>query len=664
MPTDDGRRSTAALSRFLSGPDGTLALARMQVLAMPATRSTDIAPPQPAAGRVGVWRRDGDALRRDPGLRADWRYWADHDEIALDPDRTTVAVVGESAARGYFFDPEYSLAGLVAAGLPDIDVLDLARTNCSAGQLLQTVADACALGVDALVVYAGNNWNNVEPEPVELQELAALVDAAGVPAATAAFRELVGRVSAAVLDAVRALAGDRPVVLVVPEFNLADWTDEPMLDCPVLPQRRQQQWQSLRERAESALADGDAALTARLADQMLELDGGASPVTYRLRGAAAADDDGRLLDLEAARDSVVSPFALHSPRILTSIQRTMRESGPRLGFTLVDQPALFRAHEAVPGRRHFLDYCHLTFEGLTRTAEAVAGGLSDALPGVSPLASAPPPQPGRIALAHFLAAVHNAHYGQQEPLLRHHLRRALELDPDAATYLEDYLDYQTRRAPNWMCASYERSARNPAFRRYLVVGDGRLNGKLADHLLRRVMVEELTRIGRDPRARHDGLLRGEHAGPADLLADAQLATTFAERAGSGIGPAAAYLRSARPSTVSTFVVDDPAPCEVRLTWRLPRDLTTPATVALTINEHPAGNVPGDSQWRTDTFAVDPGWLRPGLNTAEIRWPRDGDGTDTLLDRLAERLECGEVLPSHPVFGHVHAWTVTEEHADA
>src|SRR5690606_15276345 len=139
---------------------------------------------------------------------------------------------------------------------------------------------------------------------------------------------------------------------------------------------------------------------------------------------------------------------------------------------LVDQAALFREGDAgAPGRRYFLDYCHLTFDGLRATALAVAETLGAALelpdrPGTDgvPVRAAA----DRLALAHFLAAVHNAHYGQPEDVLRHHLTRALDADASVADRIEDYLDYQTRIAPNWMCSSYERSTQDPAFRRYMV----------------------------------------------------------------------------------------------------------------------------------------------------------------------------------------------------
>lgn len=663
QPTDPTHSISERLSRSLSGPEGALALARMQVLSRPVERSTQLNTPTPSGAGVGVWRLADGHLRQDTGRRDEWRYWADRPEIPLRTGHRRVAVLGESAARGYFFDPAYSLAGLVDAALDGsgVDILDLARTNCSLEELLRTAADALALGADALVVHAGNNWNNVDPTPVERHELALLLEADGFSAAAASFRALVTDVAASALDLLRELAGDVPVVLVVPEFNLGDWTDEPILGCPALPAGRMPRWLGAHDEAERALRDGDLPKARTRVAAMTALDGGSSPVSHRLAARCAASPDEALAALRAAKDAVVSPFAIHSPRTLVSVQEVMRRKAGEAGFHLVDQAALFRREgSAIPGREYFLDYCHLTFAGLRATALAVADALGSALelPGRSGAGNVPDrPVADRLALAHFLAAVHNAHYGQPEEVLRHHLTEALDADVSVAERFEDYLDYQTRTAPNWMCSSYERSTRDPAFRRYMVVGDGRLNGKLADHTLREVMLDVLEGRGAPARRRYEDLLVAEHAGDTDLLSDASLATTFNERRQDGVGPRVAYLRASSPRTRSTLVVDRPAPLVIEVTWRLPAELPDGA-VSVTVNGHHVGTAEPGISWTTGEFTVPPDALRRGRNTVEIRWPDGGDGNDTLVTRAAARLECGETVANHQVHGHVHDWSVT------
>src|SRR5690606_7339409 len=125
--------------------------------------------------------------------------------------------------------------------------------------------------------------------------------------------------------------GDVPVVLVVPEFNLGDWTDEPILDCPALPAGRMRRWLRARDEAERALRDGDLAAARTLVAEMTGPDGGSSSVSHRLAARCAASPDEALTALRAAKDAVVSPFAIHSPRTLASVQEVMRRKADEAG---------------------------------------------------------------------------------------------------------------------------------------------------------------------------------------------------------------------------------------------------------------------------------------------------------------------------------------------
>lgn len=395
---------------------------------------------------------------------------------------------------------------------------------------------------------------------------------------------------------------------------------------------------------------------------MLRLDGGSSPVTHRLSAGCATDPAAVRAALEAAADAVVSPFAIHSPRVLSEVRARMLATGTRLGFAVVDQAALLASGPGGPADPdHFLDYCHLSFSGLARTGAAVAEALGTVLPSWPGSArdggSAAPPQASswEEATAHFLAAIHNAHYGQPEATVRQQLRAAVEADESVLALFADYLDYQVRTAPNWMCGSYLRSADDPRFARYLVPGDGRLNSKLGDHSFHEALLRELA--AHDPAAsrRHLDLLRSERGGEQDLLDDAHLASTFNERFGSWTGPQAAYHRAPLSPTRSTFVADPGTPMELSLTWRVPAAASGPTTVRLNGGE--VTQVHLGTEWVTTDLVLEPGLLREGVNELHLEWPAELSGHDLVTEQAADRFECGEDVPGHPVFGHVADWTV-------
>jgi hypothetical protein len=665
---DITRAQTRRLSRLLSTADGTLTLALLQKLALGRPADATPAPPQADGKSVGVWRRDGEQYLRDPGRREEWRFWADLDRLPLTPGRRRVAVLGESAARGYFFDPAFSFAGILGDMLrtaaPQTDVLDLARTNANFHDLEKALVEAATLGPDALVVFAGNNWNNIDLTPDQMQLLAEALREHGYAAAGLLFQDFVVERAGRTLDLLASVAAriGAPVSLVVPEFNLVDWTDERSLVCPVLPGDAGAEWLRSRDRLVAELDQGHHEDGLRLARKLTELDGGTSPVSQRLlaRAAAACGDTATWEQaLIQAKDTVVGLFTTHSPRILAAVQDEMRRKAGRHGFLLADLPQRLRAAGAgLPDRRFFLDYCHLTFEGLTVAAAAVAEGLAAALGGTAPTvdsltAAVGQPTPEQAAVAHFLAAVHNAHYGQPGEILQYHIDRALQADPAVAARLQDYLDYQTRTAPHWMCASYERSAELPQFARYLVVGDTRLAGKLADHVLRDAIVSGLARAGVEVAEQYEKLLIAEQADEVvDLLADGARAGSFRERLGSGIGTRAAFLLS--PDLTSEFhlVVDHPADTDLSITWRIPAGQGAAAEVTLSVNGHACTTAALGSAWEKTSITVPAAVLRRGRNTVRIDWPLPVATGDGQLAAGAACLERGELPQSLPAYGHV------------
>lgn len=676
-PTEDlGRGYTRRLAQVLSTPDGTLALALLQKMAALQQPAPAPAPTAAEGDTVGIWRRTRNgAYERRPELKDEWHLWADTERLPLTAGRRRVAVLGESAARGYFFDPGTTYTGLFAdclravPGLDDVDVLDLARTSATMDDVRRTLYEAAALRPDGLVVFAGNNWYYPELGAHDRQRLAEAVRRGGFAESRHTFHAvMVERARAFLADvAETARTYDIRVTLVVPEFNLADWHTEPCLGAPVLPGSGNLAWQRLREDAEAALAAGQAKEAARLAGEMAELDGGTSVTAQRLLAAALRDEDPEAAEraLVAAKDAAVGRFLPHAPRTLTAVQDELRAGAAAHGFALVDLPALLReaAGGRAPGREFFLDYCHFTYEGLALVAAGTAAALSPLLTGTAHSVDAAAlratlvaPSTERQAAAHFLAAIHNAHIGQPTELVDSLLERALTLDEGTAHHLVDYLDYQSRVAPNWVCEAFARSARVPELARYLEVGDPGSSVKLADHALRQSMLDLLATRGlADPAVYRERLIT-EHAGPeTDLLSDANRAPTWRESADSPV-QRHSYVTAPDPGSDSWLVLARPTEVELALTARLPEGEPAQAEASVRINGAEAGSVPLGAGWRTVRLTVPAGLWQAGLNHVEIRWPLRALPGDRLLSAAAEALERGETPCSLPEYAHLYAFT--------
>src|SRR5262249_17523530 len=145
--------------------------------------------PRPDGETIGIWRHDGADHVRDKDRRSEWRYWAELEKLPLDEERRQVVLLGESVARGYYYDPGTNFARLLGdclrqvSGLESVDVIDLARTDASSYVLLRSLLEAATLRPEALVVFAGNNWNEIDLTADRRQSLADALRIGGFAAA-------------------------------------------------------------------------------------------------------------------------------------------------------------------------------------------------------------------------------------------------------------------------------------------------------------------------------------------------------------------------------------------------------------------------------------------------------------------------------------------------
>jgi hypothetical protein len=661
-PAESLSALTRTLSEAFASEDGALLLARLQALALAARLPTAARRPAPARhGRIGVWeprraKGRGRELVRDPAQASEWRFWADVERIAPKRKRRVV-LLGESVARGYLYDPALTPAGVLASMLPRREVVDLARTDLTMMELGRMLDGLPALEPDAIVLFAGNNWHNLGFELTDVARLAAAVRERGFVGTRRVFLdEMVLPRARALLDALAATARDlgAKVVVVVPEFNLRDWRSEPTVLAPVLPGEDNVAWLAAHARGRTALEGGDLDAAAAAAATMINLDEGTSAASQEMLAAvllARGRTEEARARLEAARDAAFGLLAPHSPRCPAEVQDALRGKSAEHGFALVDLPRVFaRAQDGdLPDRRLFLDYCHLTRAGIHLAMGEVAARLRR--PG-APAASRhrePALRPEDEAAAHFLAAIHNAHYGQAPEVLRHHCARALALSPAFAEVMGAYVDSHLGPGERWMSASFDLLSAHPAIGRYLSVSDPRLMEKLADFTLVEAMVSSLEEAGVPARAAAArAMADGDGPGAIDLLRPSRRATTFRERGAHAWGGERAYVQAFTPT--STFFLTRPraGPVSFRLTCRVPGG---GGQVTAGIDGGRTIHVAAEEQWQTFEFELR---APKGLSRVTLDWPVRPPPPDS-LERAARRLERGAYPDVFPWFGEVHAF---------
>lgn len=701
------RAASSALADLLAKGDGLRVLRLLEQLGLAtsgepgeSTEPEDAAPivlgdeePRP----IGPWRPSqgerGLVFERAPAgpFGDDWSPVP-----VLSPKRTLlplrVCLLGESAAAGFFYAPELTPAAVLASILEHaapglFEVIDLTRVDLrpddGAEGLLRTLVHALQLKPDVVALFAGNNWvRTLRPSSLARPEFFGLARAfadGGMAKIASDLRDSMREAYDDLIDqlALATRTANAQLVLVVPETNL-EW--ERRLPVAWLPGDATRRWYLLADEAELALRGGEAARALETAERMIALDGGACPLSHRLRVNALLRL-GRTSDAaDAALDEIdgTSHYALGCPGSGRSVREALRDGARRNEVSCVDLPRLFSERSGgFPGSALFLDYCHLTREGMKLSMAGVAaeilrraGRATDIDPLV--LARFAPDVPvlaEREATAKLLGALYALHRelrgDDRTPLADLWLDDALKAWDGAADLMLEYL--ATRAVPEhaleWSLASqrlFEGTRLLPGGH-HLLAGEGRrlrfvaLEGR--DHAAIRAALE---RSGRHEAASAARRLFEKYPSPAEGF---ELTRPF---------------HRDRRWTGELGVDDDPRRCTgsvYRSYWRtcsfsfvgggvveldLVARLQPPGgggEAVVTVRDAVVAPISLGERWTRHRLRVDVG--DRDLVRVTIRWPAISTAGDAACERILERLDCAIPVDFYPVFGQIASFRARE-----
>jgi hypothetical protein len=438
--------------------------------------------PLDASQEVGIWVRGSDqenVFHRDTNRRSEWRLWASNHTIAVTPDRRRIVLLGESAARGYFYDPVFTPAAVLEKilrnlGHDDLEVIDLARSNIGYRGIAKLLDQVELLSPTLVIVFVGNNLNfsNNYSERTRA-ELAQRIRKAGYRGYLETIQRWRLSVAKDVVSRISVMAKriGVPVVLVVPETNLVDWREDGALIAPFLTGAEATRWLNIAEEAQIAIDAAEYDIAMALASALITIDKGVSPVGPAILGRCFLHhgriEKARQL-FEEARDIRRALPLICTPGCARATQKVLRSSGEQYGFSIVDFPTLIsnRLEGQLADRRIFLDYCHLTSTGIRLLAEALADRVSVIL---SPESNEDLTGAGddiglplqTDADAHFMAAVHCARWQQSGDLAAWNCAEALRLYPQIAEKVVAYGDSFGDDCPPWLKSSFRNLTGEP-----------------------------------------------------------------------------------------------------------------------------------------------------------------------------------------------------------
>ena len=639
---------------------------------------------------IGIWERKEEngkvCFARRVDMMEAWHFWANVGRIEAKSSKLRVLFIGESVARGYLYDPGFTPALALQMileehyGKDQVEVIDLARTNLGY-EIKDLSLAALQLEPDIAIFFAGNNWEKKTSLPT-FKDIARMNEAIlieGMVGVKRVFDEYIKRTGRNIITEVLSEYQNAgiPIVWLIPEFNLADWR-EPFTNAPYLPDNRNREWIAAMKEARKALSNGEVVKAEQLGKRIVELDQGVCAAGYYVLAECrrrSGDLEGQRTYLESARDAQSwDNSIMYIPKNYNIAQQVLREELPKYGAQVVDLPVMFKQYlnGEIPGNRLFLDYCHMTTEGIQIAMGAAASCVLRALKGVEKpwytlVGDHIAPSPEIEAEASFLASIHNAHRYQNYAMVRHFCARAVKASPHVAELMLHYIDLQvTHKAPLRMSEAELEIFRlgSPLVHRYLFPN----NDKRLDKLLLTAIVDALEEAGIPARERLERRYREEHStqvGTTDMLHPYYYLSAGQPHEFEGLTwPLARvdydprYFRAYWPDSRFVFVGEAGYPVNLSLTCRLPRLAADRGKISIDCNGKPQGEVAVSKEWSSWDITIPGEAIQDGVNEIEVHWPIPEFRTEEALSEVIVKL-CQTRYPEYfPIFGEIHIFTAS------
>lgn len=641
------------------------------------------------SNRVGVWKLDtnenGESyFTRDSNKSAEWGLWAQIPKFHHKGRKKRIVFLGESAARGFLYDPSYTPAQVLESilqlqlGEEKIDVIDLARTNANIKHIGRLAKNVLVLEPDALVIFAGNNWGpnaGYSSDSKLCQELAYALREHGVTGFRQFIEDALKDEIIELMDEIAQLYSDIPVYWVVPEFCLGDWKD-PDINAPCLNTAENTAWINACNKAKGALESSDVDLALLEAEKMLFLDQGNCSTTHYILAQvyrSQGDIEKERSALENAKDSSLwDMLRQNSPRIMSLSQRVLRDQAVKHDHFLIDLPKVFREYtnNKLPGKQLFLDYCHLSSEGIrlamSEVAVHVLALISDAKTKFNRkklFDTSLVPNDSIEAEAYFLAAIHNAHWGQSQELVLYYCQQALKYSNTIADIMRDYIEIQNNQTPIWMQKATESLVTNisPTLQRYFF----QMEFKSMDEVLFGAFVEsmskqapELGMLLNQVRIKYHSVCKK----PTNMLAPFYHNTSISNE--QTLQNATLrfndYYEAFDIFSNFKFIGESGRGAKGRITLRLPsKDIIESAelNVHVSVNQVALISIKPDACWKTWEFEIPGELIVNGINKVAITWPLESVRRKDVLKSAANSVAMGKTPELFPVFGHIYSFVI-------
>jgi hypothetical protein len=611
---------------------------------------------------IGIWQLDATATpawyqRHGVDERNQWSALAGFG-AAKAPGSRRIVLLGESVGRGFFYDPIFSpaiyLRELLASdGAAPVEVLDFCKTDLVMDELEQMLVAAAALQPDVIVVIAGNNWgvaiadldDAVVAETLAIDGVTTLVELCEAlqQRAVARYAALLQQVQA------RGIA----TLQVVPDFNRLGWTTPTALRIAPWLLDGNAQWFALRQQLE---AERDVAKRAELANAMLQLDHGLSPVAHHVLAEVALTNDTAAATFhldQARRGSVIHPM-VWTPGCSAVTRAALLQELAAHGVATIDVRSLFAgcASDAV-----YLDYCHLTSRAIrtlmTEVARCVVVG--SATPSDVARADRYLPSLGAEGYASMLAAIHHAHWGQPTARVLALLRAALRVAPALQAVIADFVEFRAGPYPDETCAAYHRfrAASPQVAHQFLMLPGAKL---VREYSLVGAMIQAIGEHDAAQAAALQGLFEAKMSVPSATLQlhhPIHAVPSYAALEGNAADSMApAFLRCYNDVQEFEFCARSGQFTVLEVVARHHGAQAQVGSASVLLDDVLLGTLALTARWQKHVVALGDTLATGGVHRLRLQWPILLDDGPAQLQAAATQLDCGIRTTLYPVVAEV------------
>lgn len=640
--------------------------------------------PRDLTGQVGIWQLEAADNRfiRSRDFAKSWPYWAQMPSFNLQKESKRVVFIGESAARGMFYDPSYTPAQVLERMLNEsseegkVEVLDFARTNATIWTLAEVIEATAQLDPDAVVIFAGNNWINstfYQLGKNDTDSLAENYRRSGIAALKDAIESKLRKDIEHLCQLTERVYNPKstPVYWVIPEFNLVDWK-EPAADAIWLRSTAENtKWLALQQQALTAISQHDYINCRQLLWDMLALDTGLCAWThYQLADVykALGDTTAQRQALESARDAVIFDNTRRLvPRATSQIRGHLIKSIKEAGQSYIDLKEVLQeaSDSGLPDRSFFLDYCHLNSRGIQLLMAKISDAVNlncfkRAATAHSLLDERTLPSQKDEADACLLAAIHNAHWGQPSEIINYFSELATKGSPPIINTMSRLVEIQNDRTPLWMNQSITELLEevSPQVQRYLIS----MEYKCFDRELFNAFARSATQHDIDlastlskTQIRQHALLDGQNFNLLDPYFNA-LSFANLQMVADDIESAQDYYNSYQQRSDFCLIVERPKKLKAQICLRLGMYQKAPQTFTVLFNGMNIAEFPLNSDWLRHEFDLPEELVKEGINELTILWPVEWADDDPHKDNIV-RIEKRQAPEVYPLFGSIYDFKV-------